>query len=92
MIDWEFWSLIFFSFCMFVNGSLFIPQAIKILRRHSTEGLSLAMFLGFNVIQLSTVIHGYFQHDWALVVGMTYSLVTAGFVTCLIIYNRRSER
>lgn len=92
MIDWEFWSLIFFSVCMFVNGSLFIPQAIKILRRHSIEGLSLAMFLGFNVIQLSTVIHGYFQQDWALVIGMTYSLVTAGFVTYLIVYYKNSGR
>ena len=88
MFNWEVLSLIFFSISMFVNGSLFIPQALKIIKEKRTSELSLIMFAGFCLIQISTVVHGYFQNDLALMVGVGYSLLTCGFVTILIIRYR----
>ncbi len=37
------------------------------------------------------MVHGYYQHDWALMFGMIAALVTSGSVTLLaFIYRRRS--
>ena len=84
-------SLIFFSLSMFANGTLFIPQAVRIIKQKSANDLSLVLFLGFNVIQLATVIHGYFQQDKALMIGMGYSFLTCATVSMLIIYYRTKK-
>jgi len=75
-----------FSTALFVHGFLFIPQAIKIWRRKNADGVSLLTFAGFNVVQLSAAIHGYFVHDLILMFGTGFSLLTCGSVTFSVIY------
>ncbi len=75
----------FFSIGMFVNAALFIPQAIKVYIHKDAGSLSLITFAGFNLIQLSMVLHGYIHHDWFLVVGMGLSFFTCACVTVQII-------
>ncbi|MDR2617190.1 MAG: hypothetical protein LBC22_05280 [Endomicrobium sp.] len=49
---------------MFINAALFLPQVIKLYKTKSTKGLSLITFIGFNIIQLSSILHGYIRKDY----------------------------
>jgi len=51
---------ILFMFGAFLNASLFAPQIVLLYKTKKTTGLSLPMFLGFNMIQFVTAlrIHG----------------------------------
>ena len=51
---------ILFTFGAFLNASLFAPQIVLLYKTKKTTGLSLPMFLGFNMIQFVTAlrIHG----------------------------------
>jgi len=81
---------IIFSVGMFINAGLFVPQAIKIYRTKSTEGLSLLTFAGFNIIQFFTILHGYLHQDFLLMLSVGASFITCGAVTVLIlIYQDR---
>lgn len=83
---------VFASIALIINGTLFIPQAIRILREKSAAGISATTFVGFNVIQFILAIHGYFNNDPILMAGMIYSLITCGFVTLLIFkYKKKSS-
>lgn len=80
-----------FGFAMIINACLFIPQAWHLWKTRSAQGVSVASFAGFNVLQLVGVTHGYFQHDYALFTGMFASLITCGSVTLLAaLYRSRS--
>jgi len=82
---------VIFGFGLFVNACIFVPQIIQIWRVKSAESISLVTFGGFNVIQSVGAVHGYYQHDWALMFGMIAALMTSGSVTLLaFIYRRRS--
>ncbi|MDR2766240.1 MAG: hypothetical protein LBB63_02125 [Holosporaceae bacterium] len=79
-----------FMFCcgMFLNALLFIPQAIKIHRTKSALGLSPMMFVGFNIIQVFALLHGYIHRDYILMLGFALSLLFCGAVTFLIFLHR----
>ncbi len=92
MFSWEDFALLYFSISMFINGSLFIPQIIKLLRHKSAENLSLIMFAGFSVIQFSVILHAYFQRDVVLLLGTGYGFITCGLLVLLILYYRLKTR
>lgn len=77
-----------FGFALMGNAALFVPQALAIWRKKSDEGISLITFGGFNLLQMIAVVHGVYQHDLALIVGMIASLITCGAVTLLTIAYR----
>lgn len=77
-----------FSISLLVNAALFIPQIISLLRTKSAEGVSLITFAGFNVIQLFTMLHGLYMHDYLLAGGYLLSILTCGSVTILLFYMR----
>lgn len=79
---------IVFSLGLFFNAALFVPQAIAIYRKKSAGELSLFTFVGFNVLQFFTVLHGYITKDYILMVGFLVSFITCGMVTLLIIKYR----
>ena len=76
------------SLSLFANAVLFIPQGIQLLRVKKSNELSLATFLGFNLIQIFVVLHGFINHDNILIYGMGISFFTCAWVTYLIIYYR----
>ena len=86
MADW----VIEFGFTMslLANALLFIPQIITLIKKKSSEGVSLVTFGGFNVIQIFTILHGFMAHDYVLAGGYFLSIITCGTVTALIIYYR----
>ena len=78
----------FFGLGLFINAVLFIPQAIKLYQQKDSSELSLTTFIGFNTIQLLTMLHGFIYKDYLLAVGYILSFITCGIVTMLIIIYR----
>jgi MtN3 and saliva related transmembrane protein len=75
------------------NALLFVPQALAIWRKKSDEGISLVTFGGFCILQVIGVVHGFYQQDRSLIVGLGVSFLTCGTATLLtIIYRVRRIR
>ena len=79
---------IVFGLGLFGNALLFVPQAIAVWRKKSDEGISLITFAGFSILQIVAIVHGVYQHDPSLVLGMAASLLSCGTVTLLTIFYR----
>ncbi len=79
-----------FGLGMIVNAFLFVPQVLAIWRKRTAQGVSVLTFAGFNAMQFVGALHGYYQDDWYLAIGMFASLLTCGSVTVLaLIYGNR---
>ncbi len=79
-----------FGLGMVLNAALFVPQAVHLWRTKTAQGGSVLSFAGFNTLQAVGALHGYFERDFALMVGMLASLATCGSVTGLAVwYGRR---
>jgi MtN3 and saliva related transmembrane protein len=74
------------------NALLFVPQLITVMRKKSSEGVSLITFGGFSILQIVGIIHGCLQHDPSLIFGMSASLLTCGSLTLIAIYYRLRKR
>ena len=72
------------------NASLFVPQAIRIVRTKSAQNISLITFVGFNIIQFNSVLYGYYYKDKILMYGSLVSFIACGTVTLLAIYYRKA--
>ena len=70
------------------NALLFVPQVLAVWRKKSDEGISLITFGGFSALQVIGIVHGAYQQDWSLLLGMAASLLTCGSVTGLTIFYR----
>ncbi len=82
-----------FGLALLGNAALFVPQALALWRKKSDEGVSLITFGGFCILQVIGVVHGVYEHDNSLVVGLGVSFLTCGTVTLLaIIYRLRRLR
>ncbi|MFZ1939335.1 MAG: hypothetical protein WBA18_10625 [Terracidiphilus sp.] len=82
-----------FGLALLGNAALFVPQAIAVWRKKSDEGVSLVTFGGFCILQVIGVVHGFYQHDQSLIVGLGASFLTCGTVTLLtIVYRVRRLR
>jgi MtN3 and saliva related transmembrane protein len=79
---------IIFGLGLVGNALLFVPQAIALWRKKTDEGVSLVTFGGFSVLQVVGIVHGVFEHDWSLILGMAASLLTCGTVTGLTVFYR----
>ena len=51
-------------------------------------GISLITFGGFSILQAIGIVHGLYQQDLSLILGMAASLLTCGTVTALTIFYR----
>lgn len=79
---------IVFGIGLFGNALLFVPQAIAVWRKKTDEGVSLVTFGGFCLLQILGVIHGFYEHDNSLILGLGVSFLTCGTVTALTIFYR----
>ena len=84
---------VIFGLGLVCNALLFVPQVLAVWRKKTDEGISLVTFGGFSVLQVVGIVHGLFQHDLSLILGMAASLLTCGSVTALtIVYRVRRVR
>jgi MtN3 and saliva related transmembrane protein len=79
---------VIFGLGLLGNALLFVPQVIAVWRKKSDEGISLITFGGFSILQVVGIVHGLYQHDPSLIVGMAASLLTCGSVTGLTLLYR----
>jgi MtN3 and saliva related transmembrane protein len=79
---------VIFGLGLLGNAALFVPQALAVWRKKTDEGISLITFGGFNILQAIGVVHGVYQHDLSLIVGLGASFLTCGTVTGLTLYYR----
>jgi MtN3 and saliva related transmembrane protein len=79
---------VIFGLGLMGNALLFVPQALAIWRKKTDEGISLVTFGGFCLLQIISVVHGLYEHDLAMVLGMGASLLTCGVATALTIFYR----
>ena len=77
-----------FGLALLGNAALFVPQAIAVWRKKSDEGVSLVTFGGFCILQVIGVVHGVYEHDNSLIVGLGASFLTCGTVTLLTVVYR----
>ena len=77
-----------FGLGLLCNALLFVPQALALWRKKNSEGVSLLTFGGFNVLQAIGIVHGFYQGDLSLILGMTASLIACGAVTSLTLFYR----
>ncbi len=81
---------IIFGMGLMANAGLFVIQAVKIVKNKSAKGVSTITFAGFSILQITGILHGYFQNDMYLLTGMAASLLACGTVTILsVIYKNR---
>ena len=81
---------VIFGMGLMANAGLFVIQAVKIVKNKSAKGVSTVTFAGFSILQITGILHGYFQNDMYLLTGMAASLLACGTVTILsIIYKNR---
>jgi MtN3 and saliva related transmembrane protein len=79
---------VIFGFGLLCNALLFVPQVLAVARKKTDEGISLVTFGGFSVLQVIGVVHGIYQKDLSLIVGMAASFLSCGSVTGLTIFYR----
>ena len=79
---------VIFGLGLLGNALLFVPQVIAVWRKKSDEGISLVTFGGFSILQVIGIIHGIYQRDPSLIIGMAASLLTCGSVTSLTLFYR----
>lgn len=79
---------VIFGLGLLGNALLFVPQVLAVWHKKSDEGISLITFGGFSVLQVVGIVHGMFQQDLSLILGMAASLLTCGSVTGLTLLYR----
>jgi MtN3 and saliva related transmembrane protein len=79
---------VIFGLGLLCNALLFVPQAIAVWRKKTDEGISLVTFGGFSILQAIGIVHGVYQQDLSLILGMAASLLSCGTVTFLTIFYR----
>src|SRR5271170_5841475 len=70
------------------NALLFVPQELAVWRKKTDEGISLITFGGFSILQAVGIVHGHYQQDLSLILGMAASLLSCGTVTGLTLFYR----
>ncbi|HTB97258.1 MAG TPA: PQ-loop domain-containing transporter [Terracidiphilus sp.] len=84
---------VIFGLGLVCNALLFVPQVIALWRKKTDEGISLITFGGFSTLQAIGIVHGIYQRDPSLMLGMAASLLTCGTATGLtIVYRMRRLR
>lgn len=78
-----------FPLCLTFNALIFVPQSIKIFRTKNVQGLSAVTFVGFNIVQLVSALHGYFRNDSVLMWGNVAAFFLCGIVTVFIFKYRK---
>ncbi len=77
-----------FGLGLVCNALLFVPQVLAVWRKKTDEGISLITFGGFSILQVIGIVHGLYQHDLSLILGMSASLLSCGTVTALTVFYR----
>lgn len=80
-----------FTTCMGVLLSLgYYPQAYKIWKRRSAEGVSLATYAIFILGTNTYLAYGFYTHSFVLIAGFLFGAIGSWLVLALALYYRSS--
>ena len=79
---------VIFGLGLLCNALLFVPQVLAVWRKKTDEGISLITFGGFSILHVIGVVHGIYQRDPSLILGMAASLLSCGTVSALTLFYR----
>ncbi|MGQ0827402.1 MAG: SemiSWEET transporter [Bacteroidota bacterium] len=66
----------------------FIPQVLKILKTHNTEGVSLKMYIVFTIGVICWLTYGILLNEWPIILSNSATLVLAGIILfCKVKYG-----
>ena len=71
-----------------LNVVISLPQTFKILKTKNSKGVSAFSFISIVILQIITVLHGYFHHDIALMIGMLLAAIVNTILVSLIFTYR----
>ena len=77
-----------FLIALSANAVLLFIQMWRLYKTKNHYGLSLVTFVGFLLIQISGVINGFYNADFALIIGYGLSTLINFLLVMLIIYYR----
>ncbi|MDF1760498.1 MAG: PQ-loop domain-containing transporter [Coxiellaceae bacterium] len=77
-----------FGIGLFVNAMLFVPQLYRIIKEKSAKELSLIMFIGFCLTQLSAIAYGVVHSEWEIVVGFGLAFILCFAITTISVFYR----
>ena len=80
-----------FSLTLIANALLFIPQIVKIYRTKNIAGISLIMFVLFELMNIISTLYGYVKNDHIFFLGSLASVITCGVVTIQIIFYQKKR-
>ncbi|MBN1684435.1 MAG: hypothetical protein JW855_03240 [Gammaproteobacteria bacterium] len=86
----NFIQIAFFISLLF-GALLFLPQIIRLARTKNSEGVSLITFLGFTLIQLLVIIHGFYYQDSLLILGTFLRFLSCAILIYLILLYRFNQ-
>ena len=72
-----------------INVTAMLPQLARIIRTRNIQGLSLAMFVLYFLVQVAFSIEGFFKKNRMLMVCMGLSAVVSGTIILLVAYLRQ---
>lgn len=82
---------VIFALSLFINSALFLPQAYKIFKENSSQGVSITTFSGFCLMQISAIIYGIFHNDRIISYGYFISFCSCFLVVILSIRYRNKK-
>ena len=71
---------------MYLLPLTFLPQIIHIFKTREVQGVSFITFLGFNLIQLVSAIHGYETKNNTLFYSMIIAMSFSGIIVLQILF------
>jgi len=77
-----------FALGILINASVYIPQALKLIKIKHAREISLLTFSAFNIFLFIQLIYAFVNHDAHLFWGSLLILCSSLFVTLLIVYYR----
>lgn len=82
-----------FGLGLMTNAGLFVIQAVKTVWARSSKGVSKFTSAGFSALQMTGILHGFYQQDWDLLTGMVASVMACGTVTVpSIVFREKPHR
>lgn len=80
-----------FILLLLVNALLFLPQALRILRKKTADEISLFTYIGFWIIQFIFVIFALNNDNYWLVFAYLIGMVACGLVIALVFRFRKRK-
>lgn len=75
-----------------LTTTAFVPQAIKTIRTHDTEGISVLMYLGFTSGIVFWIAYGVLREDPVIIIANSLTFLLALPILLIALNNARKQK